>query len=134
MPDALAPFGGGLLTVALTVGPVAALVGLLNRRDRRVRALRGVVLAQVNARELRGLFAIQIRCGLFSRRSVVTLDFSGESREQLWEVVGRLSRSLPPHARLVARGPVDPQVTATLTVETASRPRLGRASPAAASS
>jgi len=44
----------------------------------------------------------------------------GCSRDEIWDAIGRMSRSIPPRVRLVVDGTMDPQVPATFTVEATS--------------
>lgn len=118
--------GGLLIGISFTLGPVVLLMGLFNLRDRRESALRTVVLQQVNSRDLRGLIAVRIRSALFSRRSLVTLDMRACSRDQIWDVITRLSQRLPPRVRLVVDGRVDQDLPATFMVETAGGQPLCR--------
>jgi hypothetical protein len=122
--QALMQLGGLVLLVGMTYAPVVGLLGLLNLRDRRQSTLLGTVLGQLPWRELRGRLAIHARCALLSRRGLVRLDMRACSRDEIWEAVGRVSRSLPPSVRLVIDGTVDPQFPAAVTVEaTGSPPR-----------
>ncbi|MGH7394159.1 MAG: hypothetical protein ACREJF_00955 [Candidatus Methylomirabilales bacterium] len=116
--------GSLLLVIALTYGPVVGLMALLNLRDRRESAVLGVVLKQLASRDLLGRIAIRIRCALLSPRSVVAIDMRACSRDEIWEAVRRLCQGLPPPARLVVDGRVDPQLPATVTVEATSSPPL----------
>ncbi len=116
----LMQLGGLLVVIALTYGPLVALMVLLNLRDRRKSRLHRTVLKQFASRDLRGRVAIQVRCALLSPRSVVAIDMRACSRDEIWEAVGHLSRSLPPCIRLVVDGMVDPQSPATFTVEATS--------------
>lgn len=120
--------GGLLIGFSFTLGPVVLLMGLFNLRDRRESALRTVALQQVNSRDLRGLIAVRIRSALFSRRSLVSLDMRACSRDQIWDVITRLSQRLPPRVRLVVDGRVDQDLPATFVVETAGRHPLCRPS------
>lgn len=115
--EALMPLGGLVAMIGLTYGPVVGLMALLNLRDRRQSRLHGSVLTQFGSLALRGRVAIQTRCALLSPRSVVAVDMRACSRDEIWEAVGRLSRSLPPRVRLVVDGTLDPQLPATFTVE-----------------
>jgi hypothetical protein len=110
-----------LLGGALTFGPVSALLALLNRRDRRAAQLREAVLSQLPPRELRGLVGIQVHAGLFTRRGVVRLDMLACTRDQIWDVVPRLARTLPPHVRLQVNGAVDRRLTTTFTMQARGR-------------
>jgi hypothetical protein len=105
----------------MTFGPVVVLLSLLNLRDRRAARLREAVLAELPWVELRGLIAIQIRCAVLSRRSLVKIDMLVCTREQVWDVITRLPYILPPYVRLAVSGAVDRQFTATFTLETKGR-------------
>lgn len=118
--EALRQVGGLLLGIALTYGPVVGLMALLNLRDRRQSRLYTWAPKELASGHLRGRVAIQVRCALFSPRSVVAVDMRACSRDEIWEAVGRLSRRLPPRVRLVVDGTLDPQCPATFTVETTS--------------
>jgi len=107
--EGLMHFGGLVLVIGMTYGPVLALLGLLNLRDRRQSRLLGGVMQRLPRREFGGRLAIDVRCPLLSRRSVVTLDMRACSRDEIWQAVTRLSRSFPPGVRLLVDGTVDPQ-------------------------
>lgn len=110
-----------LLGLTITFGPLLALLVLLNHRDQRQGALRDMVLAALPLRELRGLIAMQISCALWSRRGVVKIDMLACTREQIWDVMTRLSQILPADVQLVVNGSVDSQFTSTFTLETTGR-------------
>ena len=122
--EGLMQVGGLLLAIALTYGPVVGLMALLNLRDRRQLRVLGTVLKQFASRDLLSRVAIRIRCALLSPRSVVAIDMRACSRDEIWETVGRLSRTLPPSVRLVVDGRVDPEFPATVTVEATGSPPL----------
>lgn len=108
----LMQLGGVLGVIAMTYGPVVLLLGLLNLRDRRESRLLGAVLNQFAARDFRGRLAVQVRCALLSPRGVVTVALRACSRDEVWEAVARVSRSLPPQVRLVVDGIADPRFLA----------------------
>jgi hypothetical protein len=83
-----------LIGISIVVSPIVILSVLLNDRDRRESKLRSNVLEQVNSRNLRGLVAIETRCALFLRRSVIKVDMWGCSDKQIWEIIRRLSLGL----------------------------------------
>lgn len=120
----LAQLGGAAIVLTVVLGPVVGLMGLHNLRDRRQSALLGTVLERLASRQLRGRFAVRVRCAALSRRSIVTIDMRGCSRDEIWDAVTRLSLDLPPHARLVIDGTVGREVPATFTVETPRKPPL----------
>jgi len=120
------PIVGLIIGTFMVLGPVMAFIGLLNWRERRESALHTSVLKQFATREIRGRIAIQVRCGLFSRPGIVTVDMWTCSRDEVWDAITRLGRHLPPGARLVVNGSVDPQFPARFTVETEVRASLCR--------
>lgn len=105
------------LSLTLGVGPVAALAGLLNRRDRRQAALVASVCGTFSGQALRSDVAIRVRCALFSRRAVVTVDLRVWSREEIWEAMTRLRRRLPSSVQLRLDGTMEPALRTRLTVE-----------------
>ncbi len=119
---------GLIAGLAITLGPVVALMWLLHLRDGRESLVRLAALKHVSSRETRGLIAIQVRSALLLRRSVVTIDMWACSREQIWDTLARLGRDLPPRVRLIVDGSVDPQLTARFTLETSGRLSLCRPS------
>ncbi len=108
----------------MTFGPVVVLLSLLNLRDARAARLREAVLAELPLGELRGLIAIQIRCAVLSRRSLVRIDMVACTREQIWDAITRVPDILPPSVRLAVSGTVDRQFTSTFTLETKGRCKL----------
>lgn len=114
--------GALVLWLGLALSPVLVPVLLLNRRDRKESALLGALSDQLSAPDLRGRIAVRVRGALLGRAGVVALDMRDCSRDEVWEVMTRLSRSLPSHARLVVDGLVDRQVPATFALEAADRP------------
>jgi hypothetical protein len=105
------------IVVAFAVGTPVIWLILLNRRDRRQLALAHGVLDRVNSRDLRGRVAVQARSGLLWGRSVVTVDVLASSRNEVWEIMTRLSRHLSPRVRLEVTGEIDQDLIATLVVE-----------------
>lgn len=124
---------GGLLAVFLvTGGPLLALSWLLDLRDRRQSRLREAVLRHVTAEEVRRRIRVDVRCALFSRKGLVTLDMSACSREEIWEAVTRLSHRLPPRVRVAVFGALDGQRTAVFRLPPAGRRPLEHPAPASA--
>ena len=113
--------GGLLIGFVMALGPVVLTMGLLNLRDRRESALLGAVLAQLAPRDRRSRVAVRVRCALFWRRGVVSVDLWACSREEIWNLIARLGRALPPRVRLRVRGAMDREFMAQFTVETARR-------------
>jgi hypothetical protein len=109
-------------------GPVALLLVMLNRRDRRQARLFVAVCEGFPSEELRSDLAIHVRCGLLGRRAVVTVDMRGCAPRQVWEATARLRGLLPPVVQLRLEGPVDQSMRTRLTVERVDSP--GEAAPA----
>lgn len=123
--NTLVQFGGFLLVVTLTVGPVLALMLLLNARDRRKATMLDAAW-RLALEDLRDQIAIQIHSPLLSRHSVVAVDMCECSRDEVWEAIARWYAGLPPRARLVVNGSMDRGLQASFTVETACRRPLCR--------
>jgi hypothetical protein len=96
-----------MLACVVGVGPVALAAVLLNRRDRRARALFHEVATQLSSEALRSDVALDVRCGLVSRAATVRLDLGRASSPSIWEIATRLRRGLPARVRLEVSGQVD---------------------------
>jgi len=88
---------------------------LLNLRDRRTARLLNAVLAELGARDLRGRVAVRIRSGLLWAPSAVKIDVLCATRQEIWEILGRLSERLSRRVRLEVTGPVERPLAATFT-------------------
>ncbi len=102
-----------LLMAAAIAAPLLLVILFLKYRDRREAALNTEVLRELNAPWLRGLYAVRLRGGILARQSVI-VDLWGCSREQIWEVISRLSNRLPSHVRLILNGVSDPDSRSAL--------------------
>jgi hypothetical protein len=89
------------------VGPIAALLALLNRREGRAAALFQAVADALPPEALRSDLSVAIRCGLLGRSATVRLDLSGAPSSRVWETALRLRRALPARVGLVVLGAVD---------------------------
>lgn len=114
-----------VLVFGLTVGPILGLMLLLNDRDRR-QAAALARMWDLTPRDLRDVISIQVRTGILSRRSVVTVDMGACSREAIWEAVPRWRAGLGPHVRLLVNGKLQGGMEAAFIVEPACRPPLCR--------
>lgn len=107
-----------LVTVAVAMlvlgGPFIWAVAL-NRRDRLEARLLSTVLAELGGRDLRGRVAIKVRAGLLWAPSVVKVHVLCASRQEIWEILGRLSERLSRRVRLEVTGPVERPLAATFT-------------------
>ena len=110
----LGELGIGFLSM---MGPLVLLMVFLRLCDQRESVLYAVVLKQLNLPDLRGLFAVKIRCRVFSRQAIVIVDLWNSPKEQVWETIIRLSTHLPPKVRLVVNGMADPRSRSTLTLK-----------------
>jgi hypothetical protein len=99
------------------MGPLVLLMVFLRLRDQRESILYAVVLKQLNLPDLRGLFAVKIRCRVFSRQDTVMVDLWNCPKEQVWDTVIQLSNHLPPEVRLVVNGMADSRSRSTLTLK-----------------
>ena len=88
------------------LGPVALLLGFLHIHDQRRSMLYPTVLRELNWPDLRGLFAVNIKCRPFGADTVI-VELWSCSREQVWDVIERLSAKLPAHVRLEVNGFTD---------------------------
>ena len=98
------------------MGPLVLLMVILKLRDQRESILYAVVLKQLNLPDLRGLFAVKIRCRVFSRKDTVIVDLWSCPKEQVWETIIRLSTHLPPEVRLAVNGMADSRSPSMLTL------------------
>ncbi len=117
MGQAIREVTGLAITLVMSVGPLGLLVGLLNRRDRREAALLDAVAGQFSAVTVRSDITLQVRCRLLAGRAAVRVNMGACSREEIWEAITRLRRTLPAPVRLTVEGRVDHQPPARLTVE-----------------
>jgi hypothetical protein len=115
-----------IVVMAAGVGPVAMAILLLNRRDRRVTALTGLVSAALPPVAVRSDLAIGVRSSLVGPWSTVTVDMRASTPEEVWEAMGRLRRVLPRHVALHVVSRIGWQRPAYLTAR-----RLGPAGLAA---
>ena len=106
----------GVVLVALVVigGPLIWAMAL-NLRDRREARLLNAVLAELSGPDLRGRVAIRVRAGLLGIPSMVKVHVLSASRQEIWEILGRLSERLSRRVRLEVTGPVERPLSATFT-------------------
>jgi hypothetical protein len=104
--------------LVMLISPVLLMLILLNLRDRRAAQLRQSVLGPLALPELRGRIGVQIQSALFSRKSVVTVDILGATRQEVWEVLTLLAQCLPQGVRLRVRGAVEHELGGRLILET----------------
>jgi len=107
-------FGAVLIAMLVLGGPVMWAMAL-NLRDRRQARLLNTVLAELGGRDLRGRVAIKVRAGLLWAPSLVKIHLLCASRQEIWEILGRLSERLSRRVRLEVTGPVERPLAATFT-------------------
>jgi hypothetical protein len=110
----LGELGIGFLSM---MGPLVLLMVFLKLRDQRESILYFMVLKELNSPDLRGLFAVKIRCRVFSRQDTVMVDLWNCPKEQVWDTIIRLSAHLPSQVRLVVNGMADSRCRSTLTLK-----------------
>ena len=108
----------GLLFVGFLsmLGPLVLLIGFLRLREQQESFLLGVVLKELNSPDLRGLFAVNVQCGFFTRHGSVSVDLRGCPTDQTWDTMMRLSARLPSKVQLVVNGMTDSRSRSTVTV------------------
>jgi hypothetical protein len=92
--------GMGFLCI---LGPVVVLFAFLRIRDLREDLLRTRVLQELNSPNLRGLYSMEVKSRPFGS-DTVKVDLWSCSREQVWDLMGRLSARLPAHVRVEVNG------------------------------
>jgi len=90
--------------LAVTVGPLGALLALLNRRDRRRAALVDRVGAALPSVLVRSDLEIEVGAALLSRGGWVHVGLGPSSPSQTGAVITRLRRALPREVRLAVDG------------------------------
>ena len=99
------------------VGPVVLLIAFLRMRDLREESLRTRVLQELNSPNLRGLYSLEVKSRPLGG-DTVKVDLRSCSREQVWDLMERLSVRLPGHVRVEVNGISDSRLNSewTLTV------------------
>jgi len=85
------------------LGPFVLLIAFLRTRDLREAALSTRVLQELNSPNLRGLFSIEVKSRPIGADTVI-VDLWSCSREQVWDLIERLSSRLPAHVRVEVNG------------------------------
>jgi len=102
------------------LGSFAWLV-MLRTHQRREAMLNTWVLQELNVPELRGLFVLRIKSKPLLRE-VVAVDLWNCSRDQIWDVMQRLSVQLPSHIRVQVNGIGDCRTRSTWTLTAKRNP------------
>ena len=97
------------------LGPFVLPIAFLRTRDLREAALSTRVLQELNSPDLRGLFFVKVKSRLIGADTVI-VDLWSCSREQVWDLVERLSARLPAHVRVEVNGISSSRVNSTWTL------------------
>ncbi len=106
-----------LIGFGMMMSPLAVLIVFLRRRERQESLLRGIVVKELNSPALRGLFAVNVRCGLFTPHGTITIDLLDCSKEQMLRTLLQLSDCLPMDVHLVANGVANLRSRSTLALD-----------------
>jgi hypothetical protein len=99
----------GFLVAALVgVGPLAVLIALLNRRDKRAAALLSIVGRHLPSPVLRSDVAVETRASVLGAGGVVRIAMGRVLPEEVWGALSRLREVLPSPIRLVVEGHMPP--------------------------
>ena len=85
------------------LGPFVLLIAFLRACDRREAALSIRVLQELNSPNLRGLFSVKVKSRLIGADTVI-VDLWSCSREQVWDLMERLSARLPAQVQVEVNG------------------------------
>jgi hypothetical protein len=85
------------------LGPVVLLIVFLRIRDLREDSLSARVLQELNSPNLRGLYSMEVKSRALGV-DTVKVDLRSCSREQVWDLMERLSVRLPAHVRVEVNG------------------------------
>jgi hypothetical protein len=103
MAELLATIGRLAIGFMSMLGPVVLLFAYLNARDQRASLLSGIVLAELNRPHLRGLYTVRTKTRPLGADALV-IDLWNCSREQVRQIVERLSTKVPPRVRAEVNG------------------------------
>ena len=106
----------GLLAVGLGALALTLFLALLNARDRRRDRAGATVLGACATPSLRGLVSLRVHAPLLSRNTIVRLDMSACSTDEVWSTMRRLVSVLPPDIALTIEAPLDRTRPVTLTL------------------
>jgi hypothetical protein len=96
----LGKLGVGFMCI---LGPVVLLIAFLRIRELREDSLSTRVLKELNSPNLRGMYSMEVKSRLFGV-DTVKVDLRSCSREQVWDLMERLSVRLPAHVRVDVNG------------------------------
>jgi len=91
------------LGFAAILGPVLLVLILCNARDRRHGLLAAIVQRELNVPALRGLTTVRMQ-GLFPHTDKVSVELWQCSRDQVWDIMERLTARLPSWVQVEVNG------------------------------
>ena len=97
------------------LGPFVLPIAVLRTRDLRETALSTRVLQELNSTDFRGLFFVKVKSQLIGADTVI-VDLWSCSREQVWDLIERLSARLPAYVRVEVNGISSSRVNSTWTL------------------
>ena len=103
MIELLASLGKLAIGFMCILGPFVLLIAFLRTHELREAELSTRVLQELNSPGLRGLFSVMVKSQLIGG-DTVTVDLWGCSREQVWDLIERLSDRLPAHVLVKVNG------------------------------
>lgn len=113
----------GKLTIGFLgiLGPLVLYIALHRFRDRRETTLSTKVLQGLNSPEFRGLYSMKVRSRLIGADKVI-VDLWGCSRDQVWDLMEKLSAQLPEHMQVEVNGISSSRLNSRLTLAVKKRP------------
>jgi hypothetical protein len=95
----------GKLAIGFTciLGPVVLMIAFLRTNELREAGLSTRVLQELNPPALRGLYSVKVKSRCIGA-DTATVDLWGCSREQVWDLIERLSDRLPAHVLVKVNG------------------------------
>jgi hypothetical protein len=115
MTDLLTSLGKLAIGFLCILGPLVLYIALLRFRDRRETALSTKVLQELNSPEFRGFYSMKVRSRLIGADKVI-VDLWGCSRDQVWDLIERLSAQLPAHMQVEVNGISSSRLNSRLTL------------------
>ena len=113
----LVTLGLGFFTLT---GPVLVLMAALKRRDEKEGLLYARILGQLNAPDLRGLYTVRFESRPFGP-DTVHIDLWGCLPQRVWEVMLRISESLPSGVKLEVGGVTESRPASTWSLTLSKR-------------
>jgi len=121
MTELLTSLGKLAIGFLLILGPLILWMSFLHSRGRREAALRTKVLQELNSTEFRGLYSVQVKSHWIGADEVM-VDVWGCSRDQVWDLMERLSAQSPARMRVEVNGARSSRLSSKLTLAVKNGP------------